>query len=179
LSSQPVRQVHGQTQKSRDQEQGEDSGDHQSTDYDTSQSPVELGPSAGEEDEGQHANGAGDHGHEDGPDAAIDGLAYSQSGFDVGIGSADIESLVYDQDGGVNDHANQDDESEHGQDVECLVADEEVDGGEAEDAPGRGGGDAEHDDERVQEALEQRGHEQVGDDQGQQQVPLQSLSRLF
>ena len=41
-----------------------------------------------------------------------------------------------------------------------------------DDAACRSGWDAEHNDEGVEEALEQRRHQQVGNDEGEDEVPL-------
>ena len=40
-------------------------------------------------------------------------------------------------------------------------------------APGGGGGYTEHDDEGIEEALKERGHQEIGDDQGQQEIPAE------
>ena len=63
-----------------------------------------------------------------------------------------------DEDGVVDHHADEDDEAEHGEDVERLIGQREVDDLQPEDAASQRRRYAKHDDEWVEKALKERSH---------------------
>jgi hypothetical protein len=99
--------------------------------------------------------------HEDGADACADGEGDGLGGGHgvdgclalLGDASHEVERLVDEQDGVVDDDADEDDEAEHGEHVELLGGQDGVGGGhvvdeaQSREAADDGEGDAEHDDE--------------------------------
>ena len=88
-----------------------------------------------------------------------------------------VQGLVHHEDGVVDHRPDEDDEAEHGEDVQRLAHEEVGDTKPKETSQG-GQRHREHDHERVEEALEQRRHQQVRDDEGQQEVPLECIDGL-
>ena len=87
------------------------------------------------------------------------------------------QRLVNDEDGVVHHSTDENDEAEHRQHVQRTEG-EEIQHGEPKETAERRQGHGEHDHHRVEEALEERRQEQVGDQHGEQEVPLQRLSGL-
>ena len=172
----PGSQIHRQAEERGHQKQGEQRRQQQPPDHHASQAPVQLGPGPGEDDQRQHPQGARDRRHEDRPHAAVNRVADGLLERGFRRLPQDVERLVDDEDGVVDHHADEDDEAEHGEDVERLIGQRPVDDLQPENAPRQRRGHAEHDDERVEEALEEGGHQQIGDHQGQEEVPLQGLA---
>ncbi len=88
------------------------------------------------------------------------------------------QGLVDDQDRVVDDGPNQDDEAEHREGVERLVR-EEAQQPQPRETAHRRHGDAHHDDQRVEERFVERGNQQIGDHNRQQQATRERLTHLF
>ena len=86
-----------------------------------------------------------------------------------GVAPEVIEGLVHQEDGVVDDDADEDDEAEKCQHVE-LLRHELVEDHQPADAAGGGQRHRQQDDQRIDEALEQHRHHQIDDGDGDQQV---------
>ena len=82
---------------------------------------------------------------------------------------------MHDQNGVVDHDADQNHESQHGQDVQGLIGNHEIDDEQAENAAGRGQRHTEDNNKRIEEAFKQGGHEQIRDEQGEEQIVLQRV----
>ncbi len=111
--SDPDAEIDEEAEHGGHEDEREDGGNEESADHYAAEATIELAAGAGHDDEGDHASDAGKCGHEDwaysGADAGGDCLV----GLHARIAHV-VECLVDDEDGVVDDDADQDDEAEHG-----------------------------------------------------------------
>src|SRR5690606_33484068 len=115
-------------------------------------------------------------GHENGANARGNGIANGFVGVALRVFTEEIESLVDDEDGVVDDHSGEDDKAEDGEDVHVLdghvtvhfapFVNEE----EAEETSHSGKGDGEDDDQWVAPGLEKNDHEEIDHEEGQEEA---------
>lgn len=177
LRSTPTLLLHtdDEHQQSGDDEHCEDSGQRQAAEYDRAESSIQFRTGTGGHGEREHTEDGRCGGHVDGPQSCSG--CFEHCFLVVHSVFSDVaERLVDDEDGVIHNHADEDDESEHCQDIEWLLRDEDVFELQSEESSGSGERDREEDDKRIDEVSEQRGHEQIRDHDGEHEVPLQSVS---
>lgn len=116
--------VEHQAEQGRDEKQGKYSRDSEPTNHYTPKTPVEFGSSSRKENQGHHPEDARRGGHENGPHPFLNGLMNGVPGFHPL--SHVVQGLVNDEDGVIDDDADENDEAQHGEDIPGLKGDEAI-----------------------------------------------------
>ena len=180
--------AHHEAEDRRDEEQRKHRREHEPAEHDAADTPVQFRSGARGQDQRQEAECRRQHAHHDGPDAGSHGFGDGFTGrhaarSPVFTGRPQVEplrihkvqGLVHDQNGIVDDNADQNDKPQHGQDVHGLMGNDEVDDGQPEKTTGRGQRHAEDNNKRIQETFKQGRHQQIGDEHGHEQIVFQGV----
>ena len=113
------RDLHREGKEAGDQEESENGGDEEPTEQNRTEAAIEFAAGTGGDDEGHETEETDESGHEDRSNAGADAFEDGAFGIEAILANV-VQGLFDDQDRVIDDGSDEDDETEHRQDVQLL-----------------------------------------------------------